>query len=217
MLYGCIAVSYTHLDVYKRQANNRRCPVYKEQLDKLAKPAQAKPRQVVAQPVKTAKAAEPVVRKPAPRSAPVPKPQSAVSPSKAQQAKPKAAPPEPEREVPPYALVPLPDDKEEIDPPLPPPPKPRYPRSGKKGKPQAKNTGQPKLPATGPVSYTHLDVYKRQIYQTNCKNRSKLHKLKIIQKYMSLPVFYNINVYFRSSCNHCFLHYKICIIQNFEP
>ena len=130
-------------------ANNRRCPVYSEQLDKLKKPVQPKPRHVVSQPVKPAKAAEPVVRKPAPRSAPVPKPSSAVSPSEAPKAKPTIAPPEPEREVPHYTQVPLPDD-EEIDPPRPPPPKPRYPRSGKKVRAQAKNTGQPKPPATGP-------------------------------------------------------------------
>ena len=83
-------------------ANNRRCPVYSEQLDKLKKPVQPKPRHDVRQPVKPAKAAEPVVRKPAPRSAPVPKPSSAVSPSEAPKAKPTTAPPEPEREVPHY-------------------------------------------------------------------------------------------------------------------
>ena len=63
---------------------------------------------------------------------------STVSPSVAKQATPKAAPSEPEREIPAYAKVPLPQDDEEIDPPLPPPPKPRFPRSGKKGRPQAK-------------------------------------------------------------------------------
>ena len=123
--------------------------VYSEQLDKLKKPVQPKPRHDVRQPVKPAKAAEPVARKPAPRSAPVPKP-SAVSPSIAPQAKPTIAPPEPEREVVPhYTQVPLPDN-EEIDPPMPPPRKPRFPRSGKKVRAQARNTGRPKPPATGP-------------------------------------------------------------------
>ena len=128
-------------------AYNRRCTIYKEQLDKLSKPVQPKPRQPPTPPTLLENVSEPVAQKPKPKFGPVPKPPSAVSPSKYEQGKWEVAPFEPEREPMPAHLVPLPQDD---DRPLPPPPKPCYPRSGKKGKkPQAKNTDQPK-PATGP-------------------------------------------------------------------
>ena len=39
-----------------------------------------------------------------------------------------------------------------------------------------------------PVSYTHLDVYKRQMYLYQQKNYSR-NEIKVFRKYLSKPTF----------------------------